>query len=165
MTRVTKPTRLTRETADAIVTAIKTGATLEVAAAYAGIGRRTFFDWLREGRRPDGRKLYRDFVDELDLALGQWEAGALQRIHDDPEWQSDAWMLERRFPDRYGRRTRIDSTVTVAARPFIDVSKLTLEEQETLLMLLRKAAPGDDQLPVDGRAPLELLPGLAEEDA
>lgn len=142
-----------------ILQALRTGASLEACSAYAGIPRSTFFRWLTTGRRPDAEPIYRQLAEQVDEALAVFEVTAMARITKagEEQWQADAWRLERKFPDRYGRRTRVDGNVTVQAVPFIDTSQLTIEEQEQLLTLLRKAQPQQDQLPADGRPALELL--------
>jgi hypothetical protein len=45
-----RPTRLTRETHDAIVTAIEQGAYVKIAAQAAGVGQSTLSGWLARGR-------------------------------------------------------------------------------------------------------------------
>ena len=104
-------------------------------------------------------------VEGVEEALGVFEvtANALIAKAGEEQWQAKAWQLERKFPDRYGRRTRVDGNVTVQAVPFIDTSRLSVDEGEQLLALLRKAQPQQDQLPVDGRPALELLT-LDEQD-
>jgi hypothetical protein len=56
-----------------------------------------------------------------------------------PQWQADAWYLERKYPDRYGRRVQADLTLQiqryaqeVADEIGIDVS-LVLAEAQTFL--------------------------------
>lgn len=90
---------------------------MEAAAIASGVARSTFFDWLTLGRQEDSPKIYRDFVRELDEALALFEVDAMGRIAKagSQEWQADAWRLERRYPERYGRRTRIDGQVEVRA--------------------------------------------------
>lgn len=65
------------------------------------------------------------------------------------------------------QRHRLDGQLTVTAAPFIDVSRLTLEELELLRGLLEKARPALSELGPDQRPALELLPGNdpAEADA
>jgi hypothetical protein len=57
-----------------------------------------------------------------------------------PQWQADAWHLERKYPDRYGRRLQADLTLQiqkaaqeVADEIGIDVS-LVLKEAQTYLL-------------------------------
>lgn len=153
--------KLTDDVSDKICQAIRTGATLEGAAAYAGVPRPTFFDWLRRGRRAGARAPYSTFVANVEEALAAFEVGAMAQIAKagSEEWQANAWRLERRFPDKYGRRTRVDGNVQVSAVPFIDLDKLTADEAATLLTLLRKAAPAQEELPATGRPALELVAG------
>jgi len=153
--------KLTDEIAERICQAVRTGATIEGAAAYAGVARQTFFDWLRRGRQANARNPYKKLAADLDEALAAFEVGAMAKIAKagDTEWQANAWRLERRFPDRYGRRTRVDGTLQVSAAPMVDLGKLTLDEQVELRRLLAKSAPDQEQL-TSGQAPaLELLPG------
>jgi hypothetical protein len=156
--------KLTDEIAAKIVQAVRTGSSIEGAAAYAGVPRQTFFDWLKKGRQPRARNPYRALALALDEALGTFEVTANAQIAKagDDEWQAKAWQLERKFPDRYGRRTRIDGNVSVSAVPFVDLSKLTADEAATLLGLLRKAAPAQEELPAAGRPALELVAGVDE---
>lgn len=154
--------KLTPELAEKIFIAIRQGSTLESASAYAGVARSTFKDWCAKGRKPGARDPYKGFVTGLDEALATFEVAAVAQIAkagQEGEWQASAWRLERRFPDRYGRRTRLDGSLTVSAAPVLDVSKLTIAELETLRALLAKAQPEQQELTGDQRPALELLEG------
>jgi transposase len=162
-----RPPAITAEKVDKILQAVRIGVSLEAAAGNAGVPKRTFFDWLARGREPNAKKIYRDLADQIEEALASFETTALARITKAGEehWQADAWRLERKFPDRYARRTKVESNVTVSAVPFIDMSRLTVEQAETLLELLRLASPAQDQLPAEGRPVLELVAGTLEDTA
>lgn len=82
-----------------ILGAIKTGATVEAACSLARIARQTFYNWLKK-----------DTVLKADYeeALAHSEIFLVSEIRKDPSWQSKAWLLERRFPERWGRRAVID---------------------------------------------------------
>lgn len=156
--------KLTGERAERIFVAIRQGVTMEAAALYCGVDKTTFYDWVKRGRKVGSRNPYRSFVLGLDEALAAFEVLALADIEKagrEGEWQASAWRLERRYPDKYGRRTRIDAQVNVTAVPMIDVSKLTPDELETLGRILAKAAPAQEELKSDQRPALELLPGDA----
>jgi hypothetical protein len=49
-----------------------------------------------------------EFARELDKATGNAEALQLKNLaeaaHDNKDWRASAWLLERRFPQRYARR-------------------------------------------------------------
>ncbi len=57
-------------------------------------------------------------------------------------WQAAAWRLERRFPERWGRKDRVDATVRNANDPVErfreDITKLTGEELEALEKIYEK---------------------------
>jgi transposase len=161
------------DTVDRLCQAIRTGATLEASAAYAGIAESTLHLWLSKGRAVRAAKVYRDFAAAVELALATFEVTAIARITKagEKEWTADAWRLERRYPDRYGRRTRIDGNVQLQAAPMIDREKLSDEELELLQRLLEKGRPDEpgsagavsrssiDPQSGAGGAALALLPG------
>jgi transposase len=166
--------KIDADTVDKLCQAIRTGATLDAAAAYAGIAESTFHLWIKKGRAPRAPKVYRDFVAAIDLAGATFEVTAIARITKagEKEWGADAWRLERRYPDKYGRKTRVDANLSVSARPMIDAAKLTDDELALLQRLLEKGKPDADEgdaaggareprRPIEpqGGAPLALLPG------
>ena len=95
---MTKPhaDKFTPERAKAIATAIKLGATYELAAAYAGVSADSLARW---------RKKYKEFAEDLRLAEGAGVMVALMKIEKaaSRDWRAAAWKLERRYPDSYGR--------------------------------------------------------------
>lgn len=143
-------TKLNEDTQKAICDVIRAGNYMETAAAYAGINRDTLYEWMKKGRaaRTAGRNnIYSRFVEELELALAQGEVRDLAIIGKAAEqvWQAAAWRLERRMPDKYGRRTRVEHD-TPDGKPFplgmsFDPDVLSVEELERLKELLDKAQP------------------------
>lgn len=101
-----RPTKLTAETQEAIIKAIKAGATHETAAMSAGISRTTFYDWKAKGEA--GEEEFTDFSDALKIAEAQGTIKLLERIQiasEDPKlWPAAAWILERRYPEIYGKQ-------------------------------------------------------------
>lgn len=160
-----RPPAITAEKVDKILQAVRIGVSLEAAAAHAGVPKRTLFNWLAAGRKEGAKKIYRDLADQVEAANATFEVTALARITKAGEdsWQADAWRLERKFPDKYARRTKVESNVTVSAVPFIDMGRLSVEQAEQLLELLRLASPAQDQLPDNGRPVLELVAGTGSE--
>lgn len=100
-----RPTKLTPETQETILNAIRAGNYIETAAALAGISKETFYKWLRRGARAKTGK-HRDFVDAVEKAQAEAEALDLQIIRQASKkhWQAAAWRLERRSPERWGRQ-------------------------------------------------------------
>jgi transposase len=100
-----RKTKLTQEVAGKITSAVRAGNFLYTAAEFAGISKTTLFRWLQRGET-DTRGIYRSFRDalkqanaEADIRLGQIILNAAA-----DSWQAAAWIRERRWPKRWGRR-------------------------------------------------------------
>lgn len=148
---------------------------METAASFAGIGLSTFRDWLKEGRRaerlmgPHSEHLTRKI--ELVLAVEDAISGFKLSLtggifqHGRESWQAWAWLAERRFPDEFGRRQRIEhgnvdgEPFRVATTPLFDPSKLTDEELEEAHRLLRKGQPDGGQPVIEQGQDLRLIEG------
>ena len=100
--------KLTPEVREKIVSAIRAGNYAQVAAEYAGISRSTFFRWLDRGRQAQ-RGLYRDLFEAVEAAEREAEvrAVAILQKHMDESWQAAMAFLERKHPERWGRRDQL----------------------------------------------------------
>lgn len=80
-----------------IVELISTGVSYRNAALAVGIGKTTLARWKQEDQ---------EFRASLKRAEAQAHARAVKCISDqwDKNWQSAAWWLERRYPERYAKR-------------------------------------------------------------
>jgi len=99
-----RPPKITEEAVKALLLAIRAGNYMHVAAKHAGIHRATFDQWLRKGANAAHGK-YKTFHDLIQKALADAEtrnvaviAGAAKK-----SWQASAWLLERKYPKRWGR--------------------------------------------------------------
>jgi hypothetical protein len=101
-----RPSKLTPQVCQKIVDALRAGNFIQTAAEYAGVDRSTVHDWLRRGKR-ERQGQYRDFVEQVRKAEADSEVRDLAIISKaalEGTWQAAAWRLERKFPERYGRR-------------------------------------------------------------
>lgn len=148
-------TKCTPETVEKICEAVRLGAPLDVARGYGGVPAPTFIEWMRQGR--DGWEPYVSFVEKLDEAMHEGQMRDIRRVDAGAEkdWRASAFKLERRFPEHWGEKKQIDTTVT--GKPFVDLSKLTLEEKLQLQALLTKASPESADLPAGAVPAGELL--------
>ncbi|MBH8598606.1 MULTISPECIES: hypothetical protein [unclassified Thermoactinomyces] len=106
-----RPTKLTPDIQKKIVSIIRLGHYIETAAAYAGISKQTIYNWMRQGAREEKGK-YRNFHDAVTKALAEAEIRELAYIDQAAKkgsWQAAAWILSRRFPNRWGKETALDS--------------------------------------------------------
>jgi hypothetical protein len=114
------PTALTPEVADQITTSLRAGNYVQVACRAAGVSRQAYGDWMRRGVKEPG--VYRDFRDRVEKALAESEVLHVARISQASKesWQASAWLLERQFPERWGRvstRLRLEADPEPAAVP------------------------------------------------
>lgn len=130
--------KLTKKTTEAICDAISIGATYEIAAGYARITQRTFYNWMERGRKeserletnseaeanPDERKylqfFHKVFEANTDAAIS-WLNVISNTAAVDPVWAR--YLLEQRFPKDYGQKGQ-----KAAVSYNVDVSKLTDEQ-------------------------------------
>jgi len=118
-----RPTKLDERTQEKIISAIKAGNYIETAAAYAGISKNTLYEWLKRGEREKQRveksnkakikkseEIYVKFTDAVEKALAEAEMRDVLIIGKaaEKEWQAAAWRLERKFPDRWGRKLNVE---------------------------------------------------------
>ena len=103
--RVGAPSRITKEIQDKICEALRIGCYIEGAAAYAGIHKRTVYNWMERGHKQKSGP-YREFLHAVEIAIDEGEAVHLNNIYEKSkvDWRASAWTLERKFPKRYGRR-------------------------------------------------------------
>jgi transposase len=145
------PSKLTPERQQRICDAIRAGVRPEVAAVYCGVGARTHYRWMQQGRAEDAAPCFVEYVEQVELALAEWEARDSLLIGEAAkgDWRAAAWRLERRLPSVYGRRERHEianadqGSFRISAGPTFDADKLTVEELEQLLALTEKASAGD----------------------
>jgi len=101
-------TKLTPETKEDIVKALRAGNSRRDSALYAGVSETTFYSWMARGR--EGEPLYSEFLEAVEKAEAQSvvrNVAIIQRAAEET-WQAAAWWLERKRPDDWGRRQRMD---------------------------------------------------------
>ncbi len=104
-----RPRALSAEVRSKIVEGVRAGLFLATACRAAGITPSCFYHWRRKARNrhPDAAG-FRAFFHTVKRASAQAECEALERVRlaAGNSWQAAAWFLERRFPERWGRRRR-----------------------------------------------------------
>lgn len=146
-----RPEKLTPELQQKIVDAIRMGAYIETAAAYAGINKSTLYDWMKRGARAKSGK-YKEFSNAIEKALAESEMRDLAVIAkaSRENWQAAAWRLERKFPDRWGRRKAKSEIAKIEAETEFIREKTRLlkgAEKDTRLLeaLIRTVNEDDDE--------------------
>ena len=72
---------------------------------------------------------FKELLESVKKASAVAESRAIQTILADDSWQSKAWYLERRFPERWGRKDRLNANHTVEPKVVFHTIK-QMSEQE-----------------------------------
>jgi hypothetical protein len=106
------PSKKTAARVSLVLKAVGAGMSRSKAAALAGIAHQTIARWAAEDPQ---------FGLDLAKAEAKEQMRLLERLdqvieHPLPNtWQAIAWKLERRWPDEFGQKTRVDVNIDVQA--------------------------------------------------
>ena len=98
---------LTPDTLEAVAGLLIEGHHKETVADFLGIRRSTWWNWEQRGERePDS--IFADFLDVTRRAIAGAEIDTIRAIRMGSKgWESRAWIAERRFPKRWGKRVEL----------------------------------------------------------
>jgi transposase len=139
---VGRPDKLSPELRARLVEAVRAGCTWECAADYASISRSTLHRWLARAGELNADPRFNELRAELRKAEAEAElyAAAVVKRAMDGDWRAAIAYLERRHPERWGRRSagaKLEHHQPGEAE--IDVSDPAV--REALSEVLRKGAP------------------------
>jgi len=134
--------KLTPELQKKIGDNITLGMPLKFAAEAAGISEKTFYLWMDRGDKEE-KGQYHDFFiycNNCKSRAVQLHLKLITKAATDGAWQASAWILERRHPEEFGRRDKIDAHIDGSMKHEItDPEKMTDEElQQAIKDELRK---------------------------
>jgi hypothetical protein len=129
--------KLNKDMIDKMCAVISGGNYAKVAFEMVGVSYTTYYRWVDLGRKDTEKgkeSIFHEFYDALKKAEAAREASWVMAINNDPSWQSKAWMLERRYPDRWGQKNRLTADVNVNLNRFGQIlGFMTDEEYEELM--------------------------------
>jgi hypothetical protein len=142
-----RPTKLTPELAEKVITAIRAGNYASVSCQRVGISESTYYRWLERGES-ETSGIYREFLDQIRSAEAEAEthAVAIVRRAMGHEWRAAIAYLERRHPARWRRQTSTELTgpdggpLQSQQTSSIDLSTLTEKELDQLEAINARAA-------------------------
>ena len=117
-----KNTKYTAILANQICDYVSKGIPMRQAAQSLGISESTFHRWRRDKE---------EFSEMIDQAIGVSEARLISEISVNEDWRAKAWILERRFPDRWSKREQIDMNVSKSEG--LEEIKLMMKQTDHLL--------------------------------
>lgn len=108
-----RPSKFTNEIKDNICEYIAQGNYLDTACRLAGVDYSTFRGWMVKGEH-EGKGEYFEFLRQVRLAEAQAESERVRLILQAgrlDDWKANAWYLERKYPERWGKKDHIEAKV------------------------------------------------------
>lgn len=99
-----RKTLLTPEVETDLVLLLSNGLSIRSAARVAGVSRRSLTRWLADGLREQVERARASTPEARDAAVEARMVAAVARAAALGEWRAGAWLLERRFPQRWALR-------------------------------------------------------------
>lgn len=121
---MSRTTKCTKAVVEAICLALQDGLPFESACEFGGISKQTGYDWLKRGN--NGEEPFLTFSDAVKKAqaIGEYALVHIVQSASVKSWQAAAWLLERRFPDRWGRKQApVELNLTVQDREDLEIAR------------------------------------------
>jgi hypothetical protein len=102
---MSRPLKLTPDITKLIGDGVSLGLTYSLASEAAGISYQTFNSWMNKGKNSTSGEYFK-FSQHIFNCNANAAKKLLQCLHDSAEagnYQVSMWILERRFPDEFGR--------------------------------------------------------------
>lgn len=137
-------TKLTPELIENAAKLIAGGNYASTVFQMLGIGESTWYEWLQRGREGKRKSIYTEFAEAIKKAEVAAELRAVSGIMaaGRRNWTAYAWYLERKFPDRWGQKTKVQQEISgPEGKPIqmeVDLSRLSDKELRDLVAIKRK---------------------------
>lgn len=134
------PCKLTPAVHDKIVSLVRVGNFVETAVRAAGIGKTTFYRWMKMGESDDRMGVtskYHDLWNDVAKASAESEAldvALLAKAAKTGNIKAIQFRLERRHKSRWARGASLD--LTVSRGP--DLTKMSDEDLDALMRIAQK---------------------------
>ena len=102
-----RKTKLTPEVQAKVCALLRAGNYFDASCQAAGITEQTGYNWINRGESACSGKFF-DFFEAVKRASAEGEAANVTviKIASEKHWTAAAWLLERRFPGKWGRRVQ-----------------------------------------------------------
>lgn len=98
---------ITPELVETLCSFIRLGLPIRRAAESAGMGESTYYSWMSKGEK--GEEPYVEFVETIRTAEAEAQKLLIQKVQDEGGPQNWQWILERRWPEEWGRKDKLET--------------------------------------------------------
>jgi len=101
-----RPTKLNDELIEKFAQLVSIGMPVETVCWLLSIPKQYFYNWMQKGENTHRNNIYRKFYDAIKKADGQFvfrNLATIQKAADNGDVQASKWLLERRYPQYFGR--------------------------------------------------------------
>lgn len=104
-----RPSQITDQLLQSFCHYAEISGSIETAILATGIGRATYYRWQRKVRDGCASLSETKFIRAAEAACADTKMRYEQKLlkHGEKHWRVNAWWLERRYPNEYGRRRRL----------------------------------------------------------
>ena len=105
-----RTTKMTSERVEAVLMGLRRGLSRTVAGQAAGVSKDSIRRWMERSAtfRADTEQAE---AESQSMLLGIVLAAAAKKLPN--TWQAAAWLLERRWPEAYGQRSKVDISLDI----------------------------------------------------
>ena len=98
-----------RAAAMTICKKIEMGLNITDACRAAGISQPTYYAWVKRAREGHNNPIYAEVAEQFENARARGQAKLAEKIveHADKDWRAAAFILERRHPEEWGKKSEI----------------------------------------------------------
>lgn len=111
---VGRKSKLTPQLINDAVKLLKGGSYISTVCEFIGIDTSTWYRWIREGKKAK-TGIKNHFYHAIKKAEAEAEIRMVTEIQkiaeENKTWQALAWMLERKYPERWGRKDKVSADV------------------------------------------------------
>ena len=108
-----RPSKLTDELTEKLCYYISQGNYFDTACKLVGVSFSTFRSWIVKGEEESKGRFF-EFSEAIKRAEAEAEAKRVELILKAgkyQDWKANAWYLERKYPERWGKTDRIEANV------------------------------------------------------
>lgn len=147
-----RKTKLTKELIKEAEKLLRAGNYAVTVCEYLGIHESTWYKWLQEGATAN-QGLKRELFESVKKAESTAEirnVNIIQKAAED-DWRAAMTYLERKFPDRWGRKERVEASIEhsgknggpIKTEQTINLDTLSDQELAALESILEKSAESE----------------------